>query len=94
VSDDDFDARTQELLRQAEEARRVMDNPAFTRAFDKLEAEYTKSWGNTTPDEHAKRDVIYYRLQGLREARADLQRALNGEKVLAYHNRHATLKKT
>lgn len=72
---------TDDVLISQRAAQRVMGDPAFLAALDEIEAAYFDRWGDTTPQETAKREVAYYGLKAVRDVRAILQTKANSASV-------------
>jgi hypothetical protein len=70
---------------KAAQARQLLDNPAMTDAFAKLDAMLVQAWrdARTTAD----REEIWFRLQGLTALQSEIGAAASGGAVAAYNTR-------
>lgn len=65
-----------------EHAKRLLDDPVLTLAFDKLREDLAVAWRNTKADDTESRERAYFMQWALEGVRGKLQALLNDAKVI------------
>ena len=71
----------QEEMERGEAARRVLDDPLFTEAFETIERECFEAWKGSGWKDADKREALYRQLKALGEVRTRLIAVMEGGKV-------------
>lgn len=67
------------------EAKRLMENPGFRKAVADLEYEYVRQWVASDPHDNAHREVMYHRLQALKDVLGALETVMSDAQVDAFN---------
>lgn len=85
---------TEVRLQQAAEAERLaagtrslLENPAVSAAFERLEAVYTSAWRHSAPGATTDREHAFMMLRALDALKADLESVVTGGRVAAHNVR-------
>ena len=76
--------RERQLLERISEAREVeelLKHPVIARAFEDVEATYTKLWAATPADQAGRREELYFALNGLRDVRSKLMAVIRDGRI-------------
>jgi hypothetical protein len=68
-------------LDRAEQARRIVEDPLFVEAFERLERECFEGWKSSGWKDTDKREALYRQMKALDDARTRLTAAMEGGKV-------------
>ena len=77
-------------MRQGEQARQVLENPAFAKAFDDIEKEHVEAWKNSPARDPEGRETLWMTVKLLHKLRSTLESAMTDGKLanveLEYQN--------
>lgn len=73
----DLDQRT----REGDEARQVLDNPAFARAFNAIEQEHIEAWKNSPARDAQGRETLWTTVKLLHKLKATLEASMMDGKL-------------
>jgi hypothetical protein len=72
-----------DTTRLGQAAKRLLEDPVLTLAFELLEDELIASWANTAGSDRERRDLWYWRLFALKDVQARLRLLLGDANRLA-----------
>lgn len=80
----------EQRMRQGEQARQVLENPAFAKAFDDIEKEHVEAWKNSPARDPDGRETLWMTVKLLHKLRSTLESAMTDGKLanveLEYQN--------
>ena len=66
----------EQRIRQGDQARQVLDNPAFAKAFADIEQEHVEAWKNSPARDPAGRETLWMTVKLLHKLRSTLEAAM------------------
>lgn len=81
-------ATLDERAREGDEARQVLENPAFARAFNSIEEEYTEAWKNSPVRDRDGRETLWTTLKLLHKLRGTLEASMMDGKLARVELEH------
>ncbi|AWL03396.1 hypothetical protein ACFOHT_04845 [Massilia oculi] len=66
----------EQRITQGEQARQVLDNPAFAKAFADIEQEHVEAWKNSPARDPAGRETLWMTVKLLHKLRSTLEAAM------------------
>lgn len=67
--------------REGDEARQVLENPAFERAFNSIEKEHVDAWINSPARDAQGRETLYLTIKLLHKMKATLEASMTDGKL-------------
>jgi hypothetical protein len=74
---------------QGHAAQALLENPVLVASFERLERSYFDAFSSSHPADKEAREAAYFRLQALRDLRADIEGVASNGRLLAHNNRSA-----
>jgi hypothetical protein len=74
-------ATLDQRAREGDEARQVLDNPAFERAFNLIEKEHVEAWLNSPARDPQGRETLWMTVKLLHKLRATLEASMMDGKL-------------
>lgn len=71
----------EQRMRQGEQARQVLENPAFAKAFDDIEKEHVEAWKNSPARDPDGRETLWMTVKLLHKLRSTLESAMTDGKL-------------
>jgi hypothetical protein len=75
-------------ITQGEQARQVLDNPAFIKAFDDIEQEHVEAWKNSPARDPEGRETLWMTVKLLHKLRSTLEAAMTDGKLANLEREH------
>jgi hypothetical protein len=80
----------EQRITQGDQARQVLENPAFAKAFADIEQEHVEAWKNSPARDPAGRETLWMTVKLLHKLRSTLESAMTDGKLanveLEYQN--------
>jgi len=71
----------EQRMTQGEQARQVLENPAFAKAFADIEEEHVEAWKNSPARDPAGRETLWMTVKLLHKLRSTLESAMTDGKL-------------
>jgi hypothetical protein len=78
----------EQRMTQGEQARQVLENPAFIKAFDDIEKEHVEAWIKSPARDPAGRETLWMTVKLLHKLRSTLEAALTDGKLANAEREH------
>lgn len=85
-------ATLQQQVYDGEQARQVLENPAFIRAFESIEQEHVEAWKNSPARDSHGRETLWTTVKLLHKLKATLEAELSNGRMAAHELEHQTAK--
>lgn len=71
----------EQRMMQGEQARQVLENPAFAKAFDDIEKEHVEAWKNSPARDPEGRETLWMTVKLLHKLKSTLESAMTDGKM-------------
>lgn len=78
----------EERMTRGEQARQVLENPAFARAFDAIEQEHIEAWKNSPARDPEGRETLWMTVKLLHKLRSTLEAAMTDGRLANVEREH------
>lgn len=78
----------EERMTRGEQARQVLENPAFARAFDAIEQEHIEAWKNSPARDPDGRETLWMTVKLLHKLRSTLEAAMTDGRLAHVEREH------
>lgn len=81
-------ATLEQRVVDGDQARQVIENPAFARAFDLVEQEHIEAWKNSPARDPAGRETLWMTVKLLHKLRSTLEAAMTDGRLASIELQH------
>jgi SH3-like domain-containing protein len=78
----------EQRMTQGEQARQVLENPAFAKAFDDIEREHVEAWKNSPVRDPEGRETLWMTVKLLYKLRSTLEAAMTDGRLASVELEH------
>jgi hypothetical protein len=81
-------ATLEQRMTEGEQARQVLENPAFAKAFDDIEREHVEAWKNSPARDPDGRETLWMTVKLLYKLRSTLEAAMTDGRLANVEREH------